>query len=144
MKPLTKISFICFLLITVLELRIAFSFLTASQITDYHQIAMGASWDTYSIGMRTMTLNFLRAAGLGFLLTGISFLFILFFPFRRGEQWSRWALISICTTQSLIMGWIVISVRSNTPAQPPFIPFVVSGCLAIFGFFLYRGAEEAA
>ncbi|MBU1340715.1 MAG: hypothetical protein KKE44_21570 [Proteobacteria bacterium] len=143
MKTITKISFICFLIICIGEMLIAFRFLTASQIMDYHQVAMGCSWDNLPAGMQTMTLNFLRTAGLGFLITGLAILFILIFPFQRGEHWSKWALVSIGLVQSIIMGIIVYSVRRHTPATPPLSPFVISGILSFIGFLTYQGTKSS-
>jgi len=143
MKHLSRISFVCFLIILIGEILIAFRFLTASQVMDYHQIAMGSDWNHLSMGVQTMTLNFLRSAGLGFLLAGISILFILFFPFRRGERWSRWALVSICLTQSTIMIVVVSSVRSLTPATPPMAPFIILGVLSLIGFITHQSNQSA-
>lgn len=139
MKHITKISWLCFVLIFLIEIRVAVPFLTASQIMNYHQVAMGSPWDALSTGMQAMTLNFMRVAGLGFLLTGISMLFLLIFPFRKGEYWSKWALSFLGLTQAIIMGLVVTSVRTHTPAVPPLAPFVVIGMLSIIGFVTYRG-----
>ncbi|MCP4022587.1 MAG: hypothetical protein GY729_12160 [Desulfobacteraceae bacterium] len=108
----------------------------------YHQIAMGVSWENLSVGMQTMTLNFMRAAGLGFLLTGIAILFLLWVPFRKGEGWAKWALVSIGLTQSLIMTIIVNSVRTHTPATPPLIPIALIGILSVIGFLTCRISES--
>jgi peptidoglycan/LPS O-acetylase OafA/YrhL len=143
MKRLTMVSGVCFLLILFFEILTAFRFLTASRIMDYHLVAMGSGWENLSVGMQTMTLNFMRAAGLGFLIAGVSMLFILFFPFRKGEQWSKWALIAIALTQSAIMMIIISSVKTHTPAVPPLAPFVVIGILSLAGFFSYRGVDMA-
>lgn len=141
MKKVTLISLICFSLILLLELVIAVRFLSAAQIMDYHQVAMGSKWEALTPGVQVMTLNFMRSAGVGFLLAGIAILFILIFPFRKSESWSKWALLSIGLTQAVIMGLIINSVGGNTPAEPPLAPFIISGGLSIIGFFTYRGSD---
>ncbi|MCP4746378.1 MAG: hypothetical protein GY874_09600 [Desulfobacteraceae bacterium] len=88
-----------------------------------------------------MTLNFMRAAGLDFLITGLSIFYILIFAFTNAEQWSKWALVSIVLTQSIIMGAVIFSVRAHTPAIPPLAPFMISAILSIIGLFTYRGAN---
>lgn len=138
MKNLTFISLICFSLILFLEMVIAFRFLSAPQIMDYHLTAIGSNWGDLTLGAQVMTLNFLRSAGVGFLMTGIAILFILIFPFRKGESWSKWALLCIGLTQAVIMGLIINDVAGNTPAEPPLVPFIVSGVLSIVGFFTYQ------
>ena len=143
MKHLVKISFGCFFLIVIGEILTAFRFLTATQIMDYHQIAMGITWDSLSTGMQTMTLNFMRSAGLGFLITGIAMVFILIVPFRRGDRWSGWALASIVLVQSTIMIGVICSVRYHTAATPPVAPFAISGILSLIGFITFRVAHSA-
>jgi len=138
MRHLAKVSFTCFALVGALELLTAVRFLSASRIMDYHQVAMGAAWDALALGVQVMTLNFMRAAGLGFLLTGIAFVFLLVFPFRHGHAWTRWALACFGVVQSVVMGWIIISVRTHTPAVPPLAPFVATAILSITGFLTYR------
>lgn len=141
MKTLTKVSFVCFFILALLELLTAFRFLTASQIMDYHQVAMGMTWDNFTPGVQTMTLNFMRAAGLGFLMVGVFILIILAVPFRKEEPWARWALIGISLIQAAVMGIIVLNVRRLTPATPPIAPFILFVVLATTGFFLYQGKK---
>ena len=142
MKPSTKVSFVCFLLIALLELVIAFRFLTASQIMDYHQVAMGTNWADMSEGAKVMTLNFMRSAGVGFLLAGIAISYLIFIPLRRGENWSRWALASICLTQAVVMGLVVVNVEANTSADTPLTPFVIMALLGFVGFLSYGGLKK--
>lgn len=141
MKLSTKFSFACFIIVALIELIIAVRFLTASQIMDYHQVAMGISWEAFTPGMKAMTLNFMRAAGLGFLLTGITVLCILAVPFRRGEYWARWTLAGIILVQATVMVAIILNVRHLTPSNPPLPPFFLFAVLAILGFFLFQGKK---
>ncbi|WP_028585278.1 hypothetical protein [Desulfogranum mediterraneum] len=138
MTPRNKISFACFLLIASGEFLIAGRFLSASQIMDYHLTAMGSSWEQLSPGIQVMSLNFLRSAGLGFLLAGSAISAILLSPFRKGEAWARWTLLFICTIQALVMIFIVSQVRAATPAVPPMGPFAMSLTLTVVGFFTFQ------
>lgn len=136
MKLTQKISFACFLIIATGELVTALRFFSSSRIMSYHLEAMGTTWNALTTGMQIMTLNFMKAAGLGFFMTGIIILLLLFFPFRKSEKWSTWALLIVSLAHVVIMSVIVLSVKANTPANPPIIPLIVFGCLAILGFFL--------
>lgn len=144
MKLLTKLSFTCFLIVALIELVTAFRFLTAPAVMDYHQVAMGMEWAEFTPGMKAITLNFMRSAGVGFLIAGIAILSILAVPFRKGEPWARWALAAIILSQASVMGAIVLNVRHLTPANAPVAPFILFAVLAVLGFLLFRGKKTGS
>lgn len=136
MKLLQKVSFTLFFIIAIGELLIALRFFLSTRIMPYHLDAMGTTWDLLTPGTQIMTLNFMRAAGLGFFMTGIMLLFLLLFPFKKSEKWSNWALLIISLTHVVIMMVIILNIKINTPANPPVVPFILFGCLAISGFII--------
>jgi len=100
-------------------------YLCASEIMSYHLAAMGAaSWSELAPNVQAMTLNFVRAAGLGFMTSGTSILVLLAFPFRKGEAWANWAIATIAMAHLLVLIWIMLSVQAATPGRPPVLAVV--------------------
>ncbi len=133
MKLTSKISFACFFIFALAELTTAVRYFSSSRIMTYHLAAMDTTWEALTPGMQVMTLNFMKAGGLSFFMTGIMILLILFFPFRKQEPWSIWALFIISTTHVAAMLIIVFTVKLNTLGNPPTSPLIIFGCIALSG-----------
>ncbi len=67
-----RIAFCLFSVVAIISLFTAIRFFMSDTIMPYHQVAMGDTWENFEPGVRVMTLNFMRAAGLGFLIVSIS------------------------------------------------------------------------
>ncbi len=131
-----RIAFCLFSIVAIISLITAIRFFMSDTIMPYHQVAMGDTWDNFEPGVRVMTLNFMRAAGLGFLIVSISVFILLFIPFRKGEKWARHALTGIILTHLSAMVFIINNVRSNTPAEPPLGQIVFFIIVTLAGYFL--------
>lgn len=137
-----KISFVGFLLVALYLGWNGILYVTATKIMSYHQEAMGVPWDNLTPGIQVMSLNFMKAAGAGMLTASIAILFLLFIPFRRGEIWSRWALLIISLNEIILIMLRVIDVSSRAPANPPLIPYVVIGVVVLISFILSIGMKK--
>ena len=134
MRFFELIFYLSFTAIMMIEFVIGLRFITADRIMDYHQIAMGVPWANLGFGVQTMSLNFLRTAGLGFLLQGFSIgFFLAVFKIHQSKLVS-WFLLSLCLAQSGMMISIVTQVRYHTPAAPPLTPFILLLFLSLIGF----------
>lgn len=109
----------------------------------YHVAAMEVStWDNLPSGVQIMSLNFMKAAGAGFLTAAIAVLFFLFIPFRKGEPWAKWALLAVSLNEMGLVLVRVLNVRLNTPAEPPLVPFIALIGIAVLGFLFSLGATR--
>lgn len=142
MKTSLKISFVGFLMVAVVLAGNGIMYLLATKVMPYHLTAMGSSWENLAPGIQVMVLNFMKAAGAGMLTTSIAILFLLFIPFRRGESWSRWVLLVISLNEIILIMFRVIDVSSRTPANPPLIPYIVIGVVALISFILSIGMNK--
>ena len=87
-----KIAFGCYGVVILIVALIGLRFLFASKIMLYHSVTMGTCWENITPGMQIMSLNFMKAAGTGFISTAIAASFLLFIPFKDGNLWSKWAI----------------------------------------------------
>ena len=131
-----RIAFYLFSAVAIVLFATAIRFLMSDTIMPYHQVAMGDIWVNFEPGVQVMTLNFMRAAGLGFLVASVSAFILLFIPFRKGERWARHALTAVLLTHLIPMVFIVNQVRTSTAAEPPLgqIVFFIAATLA--GYYL--------
>lgn len=112
-------------------------YMTAGQIMTYHQQAMGLAWAEMSEGMRVMTLNFMRSAGGGFLAVGLTTIALAWFSRHAPVlHWSRWLAAGVPTLFMCLVLGCVVSVRLNTPAAPPLLPFFAALAVAAGSFAL--------
>ena len=136
MNLTSKIAFGCYLLVALVVAGIGIRYLLASQIMPYHAAAMDSTWENLAPGVQSMSLNFMKSAGIGFLSTAIAVFMLLLFPFRKDELWARWALVTVSLTELILITFRVVDVRMNTAAEPPLVPFIVLIGLAVMGFLL--------
>lgn len=136
MNKFQKKSFIGFLLVSIGLGACGVSYLLANKIMPFHAAAMGVSWEKLTPGIQIMSLNFMKAEGIGFLTTSIAILFLLFKPFRKGETWSSWAILAISLNEIVLILFRIIDVNSKTPARLPIIPFITMACIVLISFVL--------
>lgn len=111
-------------------------YLLAKRIMPYHLAAMQTGWEEMTPGLRSMSLNFMKSAGAGFLVTALAALILLFIPYRRGEAWANWALAAVLLGEFGLILFRMIDVAATTPGRPVFLPFAVLGILTLASFLL--------
>lgn len=134
-----RISFGLFLVIAMLMIATGMTYLTAPTLMPYHLDAIQSSWNELSVGMQTMSINFMKSVSAGFLSSGLAVLVLLFLPFRKGERWAAYAISALVFTQVGIISLRTYDVAVNTAASPPLLPLIlvlvvttISFALAIF------------
>ncbi|MCP4137095.1 MAG: hypothetical protein GY754_39365 [bacterium] len=142
MKTTNKIAFVLFLIIAILEAVIGVRYLIASEPMPYHMMAMGDAWSTTEPIVQFMYIMLEKGSGLGSLMTFLAVVFLLFIPFRRGENWSRWALMVLPLIHNLFVVWIIITVMHKTEAKPPLNLASLGIILSIIAFFLSSGIDN--
>ncbi len=131
-----KISFTGFLLVALGSLAYGIVYSFADKIMPYHLEAMGTTWENLSPGMQVMSINFMKSASAGFITTGVAIFFLLLIPFRKGEKWASWALLSVSFTEVFLIGYRTYFVKTLTPANPPLTSSIVLSGIIIVSFFL--------
>lgn len=138
-----KLAFACFALVCLAALGTGVRYITASRIMSYHQQAMGVAWEAMAPSAQAQTLNFARAGGLGFLVTGVAMAIFLALPMRRGEGWARWALAAVALVYIGGQSLLVLDMITKTSANYPLTPLIAAVVVSILGFFLFDGKKAA-
>ncbi|WP_319422709.1 hypothetical protein [Pleurocapsa sp. FMAR1] len=100
----------------------------------YHAEALSLSWSKLEENMQVLILALMRAAGGGFLATGLAIFVLLIIPFRTGNTWSVYTIpaISLCTSIGTL--YATLLVKTKTPGTPPVILGFLALALTIIGF----------
>lgn len=136
MTTKTKIAFGCYLAATAMAMVTGLVYLFSPQFMPYHAEAIGVNWEDLTPRFQMLFLAFLKGGGAGGLGSGLALGIMLFIPFKRGEAWSRWAILAVGLTGYLPVLYTALMVKLNTPASPPWPLIVVAIALLTAGFFL--------
>jgi len=134
MSTLFLISFISYGCVALLSILFGLVYLTRNQFMPYHAEALGLSWSELAEKMQVLVLALMRAAGGGFLATGLAISLLLVFPFRVGDTWSIYTIpgISLCTSIGTL--YATLLVKTKTPGTPPVAISFLALALTMIGF----------
>jgi hypothetical protein len=131
-----KISFVCYLLVALASVVSGMVYFLSSQIMPYHQEVIGMKWADVAPRFQMMFLAFLNGSGIAMFSLGTGIIILLFFPFRRGEIWSRWAIPLIYFPGSIYVLFIARNLHNNTQASTPWLFQAILILIAIVGLVL--------
>ena len=130
-------SQVCYALVAVMALITAVVYSISSQAMPYHLDALSIpDWSSLEKGYQVIMLTYMRGAGLGFLTTVVAIGLFLFALRKNTSNWMRWGIMVVSLTQALVMSYVVMTVRSLTPGNPPIIPLAAAVVLSIVGFLM--------
>jgi hypothetical protein len=134
MSTLFLISFMSYGCVALLSILFGLVYLTRNQFMPYHAEALGLSWSELAEKMQVLILALMRAAGGGFLATGLAISLLLVFPFRVGDTWSIYTIpgISLCTSIGTL--YATLLVKTKTPGTPPVFLSFLALALTMIGF----------
>ncbi len=134
MSTLSLISFISYGLVALVSVLFGLIYLLKNQFMPYHSKALGLAWSEIDENMQVLIIALMRAAGGGFLATGLAMFILLIFPWRSGDAWSIYAIptISLCTSIGTL--YATLLVKTRTPGTPPVILSFLALALTIIGF----------
>lgn len=137
------LSTVCSIIVLVMATITAGIYMFSTEIMPYHLSALGvSSWHDINPGYQTMLLTYMRGAGLGFLTLAVAIAVLLAGMAKNPENWLRWGILTVSLTHILVMMWIVIFIRANTPGQPPIIPLTAAAALSVAAFFIPAKKRE--
>lgn len=112
-------AFVCYSLAVLVAFVFSAMYLLRSKFMPYHADAVELKWEEVDSKHQVLILALMRAAGGGWLSTGISMILLLAFPFRSGEPWSLFALpfVGLATASATL--YATIFVKRNSRANPP-------------------------
>lgn len=131
-----KIAFSLYSIIILVALAIGIQYLLSSDITSYHRQVIGTDWNSLAPGVQTLLLILMKGTGDAAFVCGVSMAILLLVPFRKGDNWSRWALVVVGLSCFLPMLVGAIYVVSTTGASSPWWLNAIMIVLLFLGFFL--------
>lgn len=137
-----KVSFVCYLLATLLLIAFGVVYTLRSEFMPYHSVAVGMQWAEVSPSFQLLILSLMRVVGSSFLALGILILILLFGPFRQGFRWVRWAIPAAGLIVCAGALCATLSVKFYTPASPPWGASIFAAILLVSGFLLSLRQKE--
>src|SRR4051794_29416038 len=92
MSARMKVAFGCHAIAYLLFAAFAAIYLLRPRFMPYHEIAVGMRWEEVGRPFQILILGLMRVVGGGLLSAAFIGAILLFWPFRRGISWARWAI----------------------------------------------------
>lgn len=136
MSTTSLISFISYSCVAIVLILFGFIYLIKDRFMSYHSKALSLSWTELEASMQVLIIALMRAAGGGFLATGLAMLILLFIPWRAGDIWAIYAVpvVSLCTSLGTL--YATLLVKTRTPGTPPVLLSFIALALTVVGFLL--------
>ncbi|MEW6264066.1 MAG: hypothetical protein AB1641_13410 [Thermodesulfobacteriota bacterium] len=131
-----RIAFILNSIIALVGFVIGASYLAKSEITSYHKQVIGVDWAGLVPGVQKLLIILMKGTGDAAVVTALALAFFLIVPFRRGENWSRWAILTVGLAFLLPMLFGSIYLASTTGASSPWWLNATLLTFLLVGFFL--------
>lgn len=126
-----KLSLAIYIANIVIMIAIGLAFEFRSDFMPFHSDVIQTQWENVDAQAQILYLGMMRTEGAGFLATATALTFLLYFPFRRFEKWSCWAMTVIGVVEYLPSLLANYHVSSVTSASPPWI-LMLSLILSLF------------
>jgi hypothetical protein len=94
-------------------------YLTTTEFMPCHGAALGVTWADVSRSHQAFLLGVIQAMGAGSVGVTLALAILLGGPFRRGETWARWAIMSVGVVFPSLTGYAAHTIDVGTPASTP-------------------------
>jgi hypothetical protein len=136
MNTRMKVAFIGYLLALLLITSFGFVYLLRPEFMSYHAAAMGMPWEDVPRGTQIIIIALMKSYGGAELALALALFIVLWFPFRKGEVWAKYAIPAAALVYTIPALYVTLHVRASTPAEPPWIAVVVGIVLVMVSFIL--------
>lgn len=136
MNTKLNLAFACYVVAILIIGAISIIYLFTPQLLPYQEAAIGAKWSDLNSGLQTQFLSLMKVSGGGYLVTAIALSILLWIPFRRGENWARFAIPALGIPAVLIVNYAGLTIILNTPGRPPVIAGPIAIAFFLLGFIL--------
>jgi hypothetical protein len=128
-----KVAFGCHAIAYLLFAAFAAIYLLRPRFMPYHEIAVGMRWEEVGRPFQILILGLMRVVGGGLLSAAFIGAILLFWPFRRGTSWARWAIPAHGLIVACSSLWGTLYVQLNTTARSPWLAAAAAIVLLIAG-----------
>jgi hypothetical protein len=139
MSTRDKFAFVIYFIGSLALIVFGIVYLSCSTIMPYHQEAINMNWEELSTGLQVLLNGLIKMAGAGFFVTGLSILILLLIPFKRGAQWTHWAIPLLGLVWHGFSLCITAIVAIKTHASTPWLAALVGVIFTIVAFILSPG-----
>jgi hypothetical protein len=94
-------------------------YLTTARFMPYHSAALEAGWEQLSGSHQGFVLGVIKGMGAGSVTVSAAILVLLWFPYRRGERWARWATPLLGILFTMLTAYAAFTIDRLTPADTP-------------------------
>lgn len=131
-----KIAFGLNGLVVLVGLLLGASYLIRSDITSYHKEVIGVDWAGLAPGVQKLLIILMKGTGDAALVGALAIGLFLGVPYRRGENWSRWAilLVGLALLVPMLIGAVYLA--STTGASSPWWLNAILMLLLLAAFLL--------
>ena len=137
---LLKVAFALFAVTGISHIVFGIVYVTADQFMPYHAQALSVEWSRLDANYRTLFLALIKLAGAGGLVAGIVNLSLVVYLLKRTSSKLLWLLPLSALVFQLTTNYVVYSVYTNTPGEPPLVIVSVgTGILTIATIILAIG-----
>ncbi|MCF8395689.1 MAG: hypothetical protein K9H06_17465 [Melioribacteraceae bacterium] len=131
---LHKMAYYGYLLVALASLILGIRYSLSNKLMPYQLEALKTTMDALQPGYKVLLMNFMKSYAAGWIITGLSMLFLLHFPFRKFETWSYWALGIISLTEAGIISWRTYMVKLHSSGNPPLTGVLIILTVALLSF----------
>lgn len=96
-------------------------FVFKQEFMSFHSDVIQTDWQSLDTQFQILYLGMMRTEGAGFLAAATALTFLLYFPFKKREVWSLWAMTIIGIVEYFPTLVANIYVASVTEATPPWL-----------------------
>lgn len=94
-------------------------YVATSRFMPYHAAALGAEWEELPANYQGFILGVIKGMGAGSVGVSVAILILLWFPFRRGDAWARWATPLVGIVFTALTAYAALTIDRLTPAETP-------------------------
>ena len=127
---LLKIALVLFAIVGTSHIVFGVVYVTADQFMPYHAQALSTDWNELDTNYQALILALINLAGAGGLVSGIVNLALVVQLFKQASSKLVWLLPLTAIIFQLTANYVVYSVYTNTPGEPPLV-FVSLGTAAL-------------
>ena len=135
-----KLALVLFAIVGMSHIIFGIVYVTASEFMPYHAQALNVDWNGLGENYKILFLALIRLAGVGGLVAGLVNLTLTSYLYHRVESRLIWLLIASSLIFQSMMNYVVYSVYTNTPGEPPLLMVSIGSVTFIIATILILAA----
>ena len=131
-----RTALVLFAIVGIIHLVFGIVYLTTSEFMSYHGQALNVEWKNFGENYKTLFLALIKLAGAGGLVAGIVNLVLVWHLFKQVESKFIWLLIIASFIFQFVMNFVVYTVYTKTPGDPPLVMVSIGSATLLIAIIL--------